>query len=488
MKPDRRPFCCARGRPEKFPLVKQRLRNDILQGKLKAEEQLPSFHNVARNLGVGSLTAKRAIDELVREGWLVSRQGVGTFVRVRTTPSSVVLRAPWVSILSAPFSAETLEAFHESHPNIRIMRTTEPDTDLLVGDTYGLVVGCLRGKFWRSIDGLKRALGRPPWDLPRIARRTAEWQGDLYALPLQLDLTLFQFNPALLRSFGIPPPKRYLDWEQYERILVRCRADIDKDGVDECFGSWCHLRLKEWLVPFWQRGGRLDDREAFFSRKSLAALDDLWRLIHCQGVLPLEFPIGQGEMYLKQLRNRFNAGKAALRCLGIWEFFRQSPFPTDFLLPRFGPVQRQHVEGLVIGVHRDCKYPELALEFLDFCYQRYVKGNPEYPFGLTASERGFLQQRPEVHGLLQEGLETGLDPLHEGVPERTWAIEYDLIEWFRLFQDRATTMRKLREHWYRWPQSSPRRVSAERPASLPDVQAAFPMSWLHHDNGKPSES
>ena len=43
------------------------------------------------------------------------------------------------------------------------------------------------------------------------------------------------------------------------------------------------------------------------------------------------------------------------------------------------------------------------------------------------------------------------EPLHEGVPQRTWAIEKDILNWFRLLQDRNTMLGKLQGHWDRWP-------------------------------------
>src|SRR5437867_1996155 len=84
----------SRGRPLKFPAVKQQIRNAILHGHYKPDQKLPPFPQVATQYRVGALTAKRAIDELVSERWLVTRRGVGTFVRSRHALAPIVLTAP----------------------------------------------------------------------------------------------------------------------------------------------------------------------------------------------------------------------------------------------------------------------------------------------------------------------------------------------------------------------------------------------------------
>ena len=43
-------------------------------------QQLPSVRQLSKELGVSILTIKKAYDELEREGFIVIRQGLGTFV------------------------------------------------------------------------------------------------------------------------------------------------------------------------------------------------------------------------------------------------------------------------------------------------------------------------------------------------------------------------------------------------------------------------
>ena len=55
----------------------------------------------------------------------------------------------------------------------------------------------------------------------------------------------------------------------------------------------------------------------------------------------------------------------------------------------------------------------------------------------------------DIRDLLLEGLESASEPLHEGIPERTWAIEHEIFQWFRMFQSRTSLMTRLCVHWDR---------------------------------------
>jgi GntR family transcriptional regulator len=69
--------------PADGPLYQQiidGLRREISEGRLPAGASLPSFRQLAEDLRVSLITVKRAYDELERDGLIVRRQGLGTFV------------------------------------------------------------------------------------------------------------------------------------------------------------------------------------------------------------------------------------------------------------------------------------------------------------------------------------------------------------------------------------------------------------------------
>jgi GntR family transcriptional regulator len=68
----------------KLPLysqIERNLKDLITRGDLSDGQMIPSEWELAALYGVSRLTARRAIDELVRQNWLYRRHGVGTFVK-----------------------------------------------------------------------------------------------------------------------------------------------------------------------------------------------------------------------------------------------------------------------------------------------------------------------------------------------------------------------------------------------------------------------
>lgn len=75
-----------------YEQLKNQLRQEILAGNLAKNEMLPSIRGMAKELGIGVITVKRAYDDLCNEGFLVSLQGRGVFVADINTNTEHVLR------------------------------------------------------------------------------------------------------------------------------------------------------------------------------------------------------------------------------------------------------------------------------------------------------------------------------------------------------------------------------------------------------------
>ena len=64
----------------KYYTLYGRLRGDILCGRLKAGEKLPSKRSLAADLGVSVVTVQTAYDQLLAEGYIYSRPRSGYYV------------------------------------------------------------------------------------------------------------------------------------------------------------------------------------------------------------------------------------------------------------------------------------------------------------------------------------------------------------------------------------------------------------------------
>ena len=74
----------AGGQPIYDQIVSQ-VKAQILSGKLKEGDALPSLRALAKDLRISVITTKRAYDELENEGFIYTLPGKGCFVAERST-------------------------------------------------------------------------------------------------------------------------------------------------------------------------------------------------------------------------------------------------------------------------------------------------------------------------------------------------------------------------------------------------------------------
>lgn len=78
------------------------IRQDILDGKLKPGEKLPSKRALAQHLELGKITVEAAYAQLLSEGYICSREKVGFFVEAVERPAPVIPQPPRVKAAQAP--------------------------------------------------------------------------------------------------------------------------------------------------------------------------------------------------------------------------------------------------------------------------------------------------------------------------------------------------------------------------------------------------
>ena len=71
----------------------QQIRRDVMLGRLRPGDQLPSVNDVVDSLSVNPNTVVKAFSELEHQGLVVRRQGVGTFVAASPPMTSVPVAA-----------------------------------------------------------------------------------------------------------------------------------------------------------------------------------------------------------------------------------------------------------------------------------------------------------------------------------------------------------------------------------------------------------
>lgn len=68
-----------------YEQIKNSIIEQIMNNELKEDEMIPSIRNLAQDIKISVMTIKKAYDELEIEGYIISRQGKGTFVAPKNT-------------------------------------------------------------------------------------------------------------------------------------------------------------------------------------------------------------------------------------------------------------------------------------------------------------------------------------------------------------------------------------------------------------------
>ncbi len=68
-----------------YEQIKNSIIKQIMNDELKEDDPIPSIRNLAQDIKISVMTIKKAYDELEEEGYIISRQGKGTFVAPKNT-------------------------------------------------------------------------------------------------------------------------------------------------------------------------------------------------------------------------------------------------------------------------------------------------------------------------------------------------------------------------------------------------------------------
>lgn len=63
-----------------YEQIKNQIIDQILNDELKQDEVLPSIRTLSSDIKISVMTIKKAYDELEHEGYIITRQGKGSFV------------------------------------------------------------------------------------------------------------------------------------------------------------------------------------------------------------------------------------------------------------------------------------------------------------------------------------------------------------------------------------------------------------------------
>jgi multiple sugar transport system substrate-binding protein len=332
--------------------------------------------------------------------------GPGALVSVRPTagPGKVQLvYQDWRSDWYLPMAQRMLEAFHASHPNIRVFYVPEPENledkmladmqagtaaDVFAGPGAYLPIWAQKGY---TVDLRPYIADLEPgtltdWDTVQYRAFFAP-NGQLYGLPKFHGALALYYNKDLFDAYGVTYPDASWDHNSYGDAMRRLTDDRDGDNRTDLWGSMLDVAWERIQVHVNGWGGHLVDPQnpalcAMAQSEAMAAVGWLRARMWDDDIMAT--PLGVRKM---QPYQAFLAGKVAMIEEGSWLLkdilsganFRigVAPFPA-------GPVRRVTLattDGFAI--YSGTRHVEPAWELVKF-----LTGQA---YGRAMAEANFLQ-------------------------------------------------------------------------------------------------
>ncbi|MEV0716921.1 GntR family transcriptional regulator [Asanoa sp. NPDC050611] len=216
----------------------EQLRSAIDDGRLQPGDPFENEIALAERLDLSRPTVRRAIQELVGQGLLLRRRGLGTTVANRKVHRRAGLTSLYEDLDRAAGKPGTVVLGHEMVRDERIAAELDlpADTDLL------------------AIVRLRSAAGQPlailrNWLPPRSAdltREQLESQG-LYALLRGRGVRAVVAHQEIGARTPTAFERRHLDLKASEPVLTMTRSAFDAAGVAVEYGDHCY-RARDYTV------------------------------------------------------------------------------------------------------------------------------------------------------------------------------------------------------------------------------------------------
>ena len=269
------------------------MRRRIVEGIWRPGERLPSASELARECGTSVFPVSQALQRLKREGLVVARRGVATYVSPDLSDRRRVLHV----MFRLPGADELVSQFRARHPEYKVVSLPyvpvgdecdrllagpgAPDLVSFGSETFShLAIGDRLSELDESV------LTGGDEDTLVNVERLCLCRGKRLAVPLALMPFVWLARRSVFEASGVPLPAP--DWrgDDMLELLSRLTQDRNGDGVLDQFGYLITGRGYTWGALFRALGGSIESWDALASANSRAAARKLWEAIFRRHVSP----------------------------------------------------------------------------------------------------------------------------------------------------------------------------------------------------------
>ena len=382
--------------------LKVLIQDQINSGLWRPGDRIPTEGELCQTHGISRSPVRQALSELAREGVLVRRPGLGTFVTDNVTVNDCCVTAIRM-MCSDPHWSTVVEhvtsLWNLAHPDREIAFDINPVQHDQFYDLLGAAVGSGTAPDLAMVDtvwvagladsGFLYALEEldSPWsraefgrDLHPVFVDANSLDGRLYGLPVKVDASLLWYRKDWFADEGLTPPQDWIDLLDVATHFLRSEVQGRYQFAHPlAFPAGVHggEATVYNLMPFvWSTGGGVFDLDAACvtldapaTRRSLQFLREL---VHAHRVSPPDV-VSYGHDTTARLLAQ---GKVAMAFGGSYEAeiiravtqSNQEEFSTRFdaVAPPAAPGGRSvsTVGGTSYVILRQCERPTLVMDVL----------------------------------------------------------------------------------------------------------------------------
>ncbi len=323
--------------------LKTLIQAQIERGLFHPGDQLPTEQELCELYGISRSPVRQALNELAREGYVVRRPALGTFVggpaRPALAPSTplhvLVSDRRWCAVLQ-----HAANSWNRQHPERQLLpevRLVHHDTmrdELIAAVGSGTApdvaaVDCVwvaefaRAGYLYSLDTLDARWARHEYagDLYPVSVEANSFQGQLYGIQFEADVSLLWYRRDWFEQEGLLPPA---DWYDLLRVgrhwmqpAVRERYGLRYPLVFPGGTAGGEATVYTLLPLIWSAGGAIVGPEGVTldSPATRQALRFLQQLVHQEHISPPEVVSYQEHA----ARGLLASGQAAMALGGSYE-------------------------------------------------------------------------------------------------------------------------------------------------------------------------
>ncbi|WP_281287134.1 extracellular solute-binding protein [Paenibacillus hemerocallicola] len=359
------------------------LREQIMNGLIKPGEFIMPESALCKQYGMSRKSVRRALDELLKEGMIAKRVGLGTFVPPDFSIPAAdrkVLRilAPYPAFFVDSGLPYICDAFRRKHPGVDINVLSLPAArywdSILQSERMGYnphVVFC-SDRIYRELEAestfvdLEPLLGDALSGVYPKIRNAFRREEGIAAAPITFTPVCLAYNPELFAAGDIPPPKPH--WNVNDFMNAAESLTSAHDGKINRYGFSFFSSYNRWLVFALQNGMRPSGKNnKQIISGSLSVLQDWLNRRRISTVYHDNM----------NLANPFIHGKSAMTLTTLFEMSswgdRELGFAPEIAPLPFGDTKSTLMQANFLMVPKANEEVELSMDFVKTALEAEVQ-------------------------------------------------------------------------------------------------------------------